>query len=90
MNLPNTATPSSASGSLSAEEIAAYVIETSMSGVESIESDTALFSSGIIDSMGVIQLVEFIETHTGKKVKPTEITLENFDSVDNIMNFLAS
>lgn len=90
MNQPNTVSTSSESGTLSGEEIAAYVIETTMSGVESIEMDTTLFSSGIIDSMGVIQLVEFIENTTGRKVKPTEITLENFDTVDNILKFLST
>jgi len=89
MNLPETA-PETSYGELSAAEISAFVLETTMSGVESIDYDTTLFSSGIIDSMGVIALVEFIETHTGRKIKPTEITLDNFDSVDNILKFITS
>jgi len=89
MNLPETAAETSF-GELNAAEISAFVIETTMSGVESIDDDTALFSSGIIDSMGVIALVEFIETHTGRKIKPTEITLENFDSVNSILRFISS
>jgi acyl carrier protein len=54
---------------------------------QAVENDTALFSTGLIDSLNVIELVCFVEEQLGRAVPPAEITLENFDSIDRIMRF---
>ena len=52
-----------------------------------IESDMALISSGLIDSFSLVELVLFIEKQCGIKVKPTEVNLDNLDSVERILVF---
>jgi acyl carrier protein len=54
---------------------------------QAVENDTALFSTGLIDSLNVIELVCFVEEQLGRAIPPAEITLENFDSIDRIMRF---
>ena len=54
---------------------------------QAVENDTALFSTGLIDSLNVIELVCFVEEQLHRAVPPAEITLENFDSIDRIMRF---
>ena len=53
-----------------------------------IEQDTALFSTGILDSFAMMQLVTFIEKTAGCKVKAREVTLENLDSPSKIVAFV--
>jgi acyl carrier protein len=47
-----------------------------------------LFSSGLVDSLSVMELVSIVETISGSSVAPTDITLENFDSIDRIMRYV--
>ena len=49
-----------------------------------IDDDTQLFSSGLIDSLNVMELVSFVEGAIGQSIAPAEIVLENFDSIERI------
>ena len=57
---------------------------------KSLDDDTELFSSGLIDSLSVMDLVCFVEEKIGKTVPATAITLENFDSIARIEKFVNS
>ena len=52
-----------------------------------LDDNTGLFSGGLIDSLSVMDLVCFVESEIGRAVPPTDITLENFDSIDRIVRF---
>jgi acyl carrier protein len=60
-------------------------------GVDSkeIAEDTALFSSGVIDSLSALELVQFIAREGEIKVNAVDITLDNLDSVQRILAFVA-
>ncbi len=49
-----------------------------------------LLLSGLIDSFGVMQLVQFIEQQYSIKVKPAEVTLKNFKTITAIGTFIAA
>jgi acyl carrier protein len=55
--------------------------------VQAIEDDTPLFSGGVIDSFSLVSLILFIETRAGVKVEPTDVNLENLDTVSRIVTF---
>ena len=46
--------------------------------------DTSLIGEGIVDSMGVVEVVMFVQSTFGITVDPHEITRENFDSVSKL------
>lgn len=48
-----------------------------------------LFSSGLLDSFSMVQLVMFVEGEAGVRLNPEDITLDNFDTIGNILAFLA-
>ncbi len=54
---------------------------------DSLDDNTELFSSGIIDSLSVMDLVCFVEREIGQTVPAADITLENFDSIARIVAF---
>jgi acyl carrier protein len=52
-----------------------------------LADDTGLFSGGLIDSLSVMDLVGFVEETIGYPIPPTEITFENFDSIESIVRY---
>jgi acyl carrier protein len=55
---------------------------------ENLLDDTPLKSSGILDSMTTLKLVNAIEKEVGFEIEAHEVTDENFTSVDTIVSFV--
>jgi len=53
-----------------------------------LEADDDILNSGIIDSIGIMKLITFIENELDVSVPPEEMVIENFISVDAIENYL--
>ncbi len=54
------------------------------------DDGTDLFAAGLVDSLGVMDLVGLVEEQTGCAVPPAAITLENFGSIERIERFARS
>lgn len=52
--------------------------------------DDNLLISGLIDSLGVMRLVSFIEDNFGIHVPPEDVTIENFQSISILSAYLES
>jgi acyl carrier protein len=50
--------------------------------------DDSFLETGVIDSMGAMELVAFVQSEFGVPVAPTEVVVENFDSVRKLANFI--
>jgi acyl carrier protein len=55
-----------------------------------IEGSTDLLLTGMVDSLGVVLVVEWIERTLGRSIDPADVVLENFQTVDAMMEFLRS
>ena len=44
-----------------------------------VEDDTPLFTSGMVDSFAIVELMMFLEQHTGTKLGPEDINLDNLE-----------
>ena len=55
-----------------------------------LADDDGLLEKGIIDSMGVVELVQFLQDELGVAVADEEITEENLGSVSSIVRFAMS
>lgn len=49
-----------------------------------------LLSTGLLDSIGVMRLVAFIEQAFQIKISPADVTIENFISAEAIVNYLTT
>jgi acyl carrier protein len=58
--------------------------------VERIERETDLIASGIIDSFGIVGVVDFIEERFGVTVDDADIDPENFRTVIAIVAYVAA
>lgn len=54
---------------------------------DKILSQTDLLLTGAIDSLGVIRVTQWLEDKYDIEVDPTEVTLENFQTVDRMAVF---
>ena len=67
-----------------------YIINKrlSASGRTEIESDESLISTGILDSMALLQLVTFIEEQFGVTVGDGDLIPDNFETINHIRAFV--
>lgn len=68
-----------------------YITQTLLNtkGSVVLTPDDNLLLSGLIDSLGVMQLVKHIEVENDIKVAPGEVTLKNFKTINAIVDFVA-
>ncbi len=57
-------------------------------GIKSLGPDDDLLAQGIIDSMGVMKLIVFMEDNFKLKIDDSEIIPENFQSLNSMANFI--
>src|SRR5258708_26977447 len=53
-----------------------------------IGDEDSFLETGVIDSMGVMELVAFIQSEFALEVEQREIVVENFDSIRKLGNFV--
>jgi acyl carrier protein len=56
----------------------------------SIGDTTSFLESGLIDSMGVLELIDFLEERFQIVVEDSDLIPENLDSIHNICTYLES
>lgn len=72
------------------EQIRGFIIENFLFGDAEPLSDDAvsLLDNGIVDSVGVLEMVAWLEQNHGLKVEDQELVPENFDSVERLTRFV--
>ena len=53
-----------------------------------LEPTTKILSQQVVDSLGIIQLVAFLESTYKIKIDQAELTLDNLDSIEQVTNYL--
>ena len=57
---------------------------------EDYADDSALFSDGLLDSFSMVDLIQYIETETGARMQPGDVSFDNLDSVERILAWAAT
>lgn len=72
------------------ESVRNYIVENFLFGdVSPLENDSmSLLDGGILDSVGVMELVAFLEQDFEITLADEELIPENLDSVDNLVGFI--
>jgi len=55
---------------------------------ESLKDDTQLLRSGIVDSLGMLDLVRFLQESFMMQISDEELTPENFATVASLVDFV--
>lgn len=73
---------------MSKEEIFVFLKNQFAIEAHDIDENVGLFSEGLLDSFSIVDLVMFIENKGGIKMQPTDVNLDNLDSVAKILDFV--
>lgn len=70
--------------------VRAFIIDNFLFGDESRApaASESLLETGILDSTGVLELIEFLEEQFDIRVEETETIPQNLDSVENLVAFV--
>ena len=53
-------------------------------GISELEQEFPLIEEGIIDSMGIFILINFIREQFGAEIQPADITVNNFENLQTL------
>jgi acyl carrier protein len=70
-------------------EVREFISKELARELDTIRDDESLLEAGVIDSVGVLSLVSFIEHRYRIAVTDDEMMPENFDSIEAIAGFIA-
>ena len=71
------------------EKVKEFILKTAYITEDKISNDSLLFAEGIMDSMGFISIISFIEETFQISASDNELLESNFESVNAITNFVA-
>ena len=72
---------------LDKDTVRGWLAEKSGLTASDIADDRRIFTDGLLDSFDLVELVSFVEQQTGKRVRPLDINMRNFDTVAQIADF---
>lgn len=70
-----------------ADELVALVASEISPGT-AVAADTDLVMSGIVDSLGVVRIVAWLEERLDTRIDPGDVVIEHFETVDAIVAYL--
>ena len=72
-------------------EVRAFIVENFLFGTEQeFCSHDSLLQNGLVDSTGILELVQFIEQTYDLQISDDEMVPENLDSLHNVATFVVS
>ena len=74
------------------EELTEFIVTNYLFGdaARGPRDDDSLVEEGIIDSTGILELIEFLESHFEVEVSESEIVPDNLGSISNLTEFIMS
>ena len=70
-------------------KIRAFVVENYLFGDDDgLEESTSFLDTGIIDSTGILELINFISEEFFITIEDEELVPENLDSINNVTAFI--
>jgi acyl carrier protein len=85
---PVAAAGEPATGSAFAERLTAFIQGAVISEDDVIGNDTDLLLTGLVDSLGVVMIVEWIEAELSVVIDPADVVLEHFQTIDAMLGFV--
>jgi len=72
------------------EKIVAFIESKLLDSSAKIEFDEDLLNTGLLDSIGVVKLIEYLEGEFDVSIPPDDMVIEYFVSVNAIEQYLSS
>lgn len=69
-------------------DVRGFITDNFILDGDGLAGDASLTQQGVLDSMGVLELIMFVEERFGVKVPDEDTLPENLDSVDRIVRYV--
>ena len=73
---------------MNSESLKTYLGDRMGLDTGTLEESTPLFSSNLLDSFRMVDLIMFIDKGGGVRLDPTDVSLDNLDSIGRILKFV--
>ena len=70
------------------ETLQGFIADELVSDGAAVDLDDNLLADGMIDSLGAVRLVAFIEESFGFQIPPDDLTMENFRTINRLAAYL--
>lgn len=70
------------------EKVKEFILKTAYITEDKVSNDSHIFAEGIMDSMGFISIISFIESTFLITASDNELLESNFESINAITNFV--
>lgn len=71
-------------------EVRGFIHENFILEHDELASDASLTQNGVLDSMGVLELIMFLEQRFGLQIPDDHALPENLDSVERIVRYVST
>ena len=74
------------------KQIREFIVETFLFGedAEDLKDDDSFLETGLIDSTGILELIQFLEESFEIEIEDEEMIPENLDSIARVTGFVGS
>ena len=55
-----------------------------------LNNDDSFLNTGILDSMGILELINYLDEELSIKVDPDEMVPDNLDSINNLLAYIST
>ncbi len=73
-----------------ATQLTAFIVADVAPNEGEINGDTDLLLTGLVDSLGVVMISDWIENELSIVIDPVDVVLENFQTVDSMVTYARS
>ncbi len=56
--------------------------------LDAVTPDDPLFSSGLVDSLNLVEIIQFVESYFKIQVDPTDLSMDNFNSMASVAGYV--
>jgi len=56
--------------------------------LKEVDDTTSLLEAGVLDSLNMVNLINYLENTYGLVIQEQDLTPENFDSIESIANYV--
>ncbi|MCK9595141.1 MAG: acyl carrier protein [Candidatus Omnitrophica bacterium] len=70
------------------KQLKEFIAKKFLNGRAALSDGESLFAANIIDSFGMLELIAYIEKDFCVRLKPSDIDIDNFDTVDKIVSLI--
>jgi acyl carrier protein len=72
------------------QQIQDFLVDEFLFGEGRVEPSDDLFETGVMDSLGFMRLLNFMDRQLGVAVSMSEIVMDNFNTVEKVAAYVAA